>query len=901
MSRLTYRFLLRLLPAEFRSAHAQEMESLFAEALEDNGTSSRLARIWGWSRGAFDVVTLAIRLRFQRRIHTAPNKPSRSFMESFLQDIRYALRSLRTRPLFTGIAVMTLGLGIGANTAVFSVVNAILLSGVPMRAPEELVEVYTSDGPPNNYPYSVSSYPDYADLRERTDLFSGVAAYEAFFARYETEETTEPVWGEVVSHNLFSLLGLEPAVGRYFVPEEGQTIGTHPVVVLGYDFWQQRFGGDSSVVGRTIRLGGLLFTVVGVGAEEFQGFTAPGFSMDMWIPYMMAPSLPSFGVNRDLLNERGNRSTFIKARLRPNVDIERARVALNTLSAQLQQAYPDDWEGREFNLLPTKDVAIHPLVDTVLYSVAGMLMTVVGLVLLIACTNLAGLLVARASDRKKEIAIRLALGARRSQLVRQFLTETVLLSLIGGCAGLLLAHWLIRALVGFQPPIPVPINLDVGLDQTVLIFTLCVAVLAGLLFGLLPALQATKPDVAPTLKDDVGSGIGKQRRLTLKNGLIVAQVAISMILLLGAGLFIRSLKGAQDIDLGFSLREAGILWGMMDVSGIERDEWEVISATLEERAAAIPGIARVATAELLPLGMAFQTRSIDIPAVDPPPGEDHHNIAFNIISPTYLDVMEIPVVAGRGIGREDVEGSTPVVAISETAARRYWPGEDPIGREIITPRNERVYQVVGVVKDAKAWTIGEEYRPYIYFARAQNPTSSIMLVARGGIPEAQIVGELRRLVREVDPRLVIMDSKTMTEHLSVMLFPPRMAALLLGVFGLLALVLASTGLYGVVAFTVSRRVREVGIRMSLGADSGTVVKMVLKGAMALVAVGAAIGLALTAGLTQLIAQFLYGVSGTDPVTFVGVPGVLAAVALFAAYLPARRASKIDPVEALRAE
>jgi predicted permease len=508
MSRLTYRLLLRLLPPKFRAAHAREMESLFAEALETGPSTGRLARLWRWLRGAFDVVALAIRLRLARPGINKSKKPPRNTMDSLVQDIRYAFRNLRTRPLFTVIAVLTLALGIGANTAVFSIVNAVLLSGVPMRAPQELVEVYTSDGN-GGYPYSVSSYPDFVDLRERTDLFSGVAAYEGFFARLETEETTEAVWGELVSHDLFSVLGLEPAVGRYFVPEEGQTLSTHPVVVLGYDFWQQRYGGDSSVVGQTIRLAGLAFTVVGVGSEELQSFTAPGFTMDMWVPYVMAPSLPLFG-DRDLLNERGSRSSFVKARLRPGVEIEQARAALATISTQFQEAYPEAWEDREFNLLPTEEVAIHPIVDTALYSVAGLLMTVVGLVLLIACTNLAGLLLARASDRKKEIAIRLALGARRSQLVRQFLTETTLLGLIGGAAGLLVAHWLLRVLVGFQPPVPVPINLDAGLDQTVLLFTLAIALFAGFFFGLLPALQATKPDVAPTLKDDVGAAIGKQ-------------------------------------------------------------------------------------------------------------------------------------------------------------------------------------------------------------------------------------------------------------------------------------------------------------------------------------------------------------------------------------------------------
>ncbi len=340
---------------------------------------------------------------------------------------------------------------------------------------------------------------------------------------------------------------------------------------------------------------------------------------------------------------------------------------------------------------------------------------------------------------------------------------------------------------------------------------------------------------------------------------------------------------------------------MMDISGIEREEWESIATALEERAAAIPGVERVATAEMLPLGIGLQTREFDIPGVEPPPGEEHHNMAFNVVSPDYLDVMGIRVVAGRGIAAEDGRGSPPVIVVSETAARRFWPGEDPVGREIVTTSDERTHRIVGVARDTKVWSLGEEFRPYAYFARAQSSTSSIMMVATGVIPEAEIVRELRRAVQQTDTRLMIMDSKSMTGHLSVMLFPPRMAALLLGVLGLLALVLATTGLYGVVSFTVSRRTREMGIRISLGADAGSVIKMVLRGAMGLVVVGGAIGFAMTLGLAQLIRQFLYGVSAVDPITFLGIPAVLALVALVAAYVPARRASRVNPIEALRPE
>ncbi len=824
-------------------------------------------------------------------------------LDSLSQDIRYAFRRMAKNPGFTAIAILSLALGIGANTAIFSIVSTFLMGGVPMRAPEELVEIYTSDGD-QGYPYSISSHPDLRDLRERTDLFSGVVGYEGFLSRYETAETTQPVMGELVTHDLFSVLGIEPALGRFFVPEEGQTVGTHPVVVLGHSFWETRFGSDPGILGQTIRLGGHLFTVVGIAPKEVQSLTAPGFVMNMWAPYQMADALSMGGSVEGStydMDARGNSTVFIRARLQPGVTVDEARAALATMSAQNQSAYPEDWRGKEFNILPTNEVAIHPIVDGPLKGVAALLLSAVALVLLIACVNLAGFLLARASDRRKEIALRLALGAKRSALVRQLLVETLVLGLLGGGAGLLVATWGLQTLVSFQPPIPVPVNLEFGLDGKVLLFTGLVSAAAGLFFGLIPALQSTNPDVATTLKDEAGSTTGSRKRFTLRNALIVTQVAISMVLLLGAGLFIRSLSSAQDMDIGFSARDGAIAWVFMGISGSERDQQELMIQTLEDRALAIPGVDRVATAEVVPLGMSLQMTSWDIPGVEPPTGREHISIRYNLVSSSYFDVMEIPIVDGRSFSPEDRTESEGVVIISEATARRYWPGESPVGREIIRPGRDRTYRIVGVAKDTKVWTLGEEFQPYVYLARSQNNAMGAQFIARGSIPDAQIASQLRRMIQDTDSRLVIMESKTMAEHLSIQLFPPRAAAGLLGVFGLLALILATTGLYGTVAFSVSKRTREMGIRLSLGADAGKVVGMVLKGAMGLVMVGGVLGLVLSLGLAQVVSRFLYGTSPFDAVTFIGVPSILLGVAALAAFLPARRASKVNPVQALKTE
>jgi len=874
-------------------AHLEmEAETLMAQGMSEEEARAEAEKLFGDQKrfegqARKEAAVRELRVRWHDRF------------DSLIQDLRFAFRRMAKSPGFTAVAILSLALGIGANTAIFSIVNAFLMGGVPMRAPEELVEVYTSEAD-HGYPYSISSVPDLEDLRARTDLFSGVVGYWGMFSRLESDESTDPVIGELVSHDLFTVLGIEAALGRFFVPEEGETRNTHPVVVLGHSLWRTRFGSDPGVVGQTIRLGGTLFTVVGVAPEEVQSLTAPGFAMDMWAPYQMSDAFSIDGSPEDL-TIRGNRSIFIRARLRPGVTVEEVRAALATMSTQNQSAYPETWRGREFNILRTSEVAIHPFVDGPLKGVAALLLSVVGLVLLIACVNLAGFLLARASERKKEIALRLALGARRSTLIRQLLTETLVLGLLGGGAGLLVATWVLQALVSFQPPIPFPVNFQFGLDGRVLLFTGLVSAAAGLFFGLIPALQSTNPDVAPTLKDDSGSGGGRHRRLTLRNGLIVSQVAISTVLLLGAGLFIRSLYSAQDMELGFSARDGGIAWLMLGMSGVDRDEHEFLVRSLEDRALAIPGVEQVATAEMIPLGVGLQTTSWDLPGVEPPAGQEHISIRFNVISPTYFDVMEVPIVAGRAFSGDDRAESEPVAIVSEAAARVYWPGESPLGQVVTRATSEISYRIVGVAKDTKTWTLGEDFQPYVYLARSQVSTIGTMLVARGTIPDAEITGQLRRVIRDLDPRLVIMETKTMAEHLSVQLFPPRAAAGFLGAFGLLALILATTGLYGTVAFNVSKRTREMGIRISLGADAGKVVGMVLRSAMGLVVVGGSVGLILSLGLAQGVRTFLYGTSAFDPVTFLGVPAILLGVAALAAFLPARRASRVNPVQALKTE
>jgi predicted permease len=819
-------------------------------------------------------------------------------MDRFFQDLRYALRRLGRAPAFTAVAVLSLAVGIGANTAMFTLVNSVMLQEIPARAPEELVEIYTND---DDFLYATFSYPDFVDLREETGaVLEDVAATNMFFGRVREGEADAMIMGELVSGNYFDLLGVDMAMGRSFLLEEDQTPGTHPVTILSYGFWERFLGSDPEVLGREIQLNGTRFTVVGVAQPDFKG-SFPAIVPDAWVPMHMMAEVMEGGIAR--MEQRGSRNLFLKGRLADGVTAEEAQAAVAVVASRLAEAYPDTNEDRVFTLVPSKDVAVHPFIDRALVPVAGLLMAVVGIVLLVACANLASFLLARATDRRKEVAVRLALGASRGQLVRQLLTETVLLAMAGGAAGLILAGWLLSALQTFQPPVPIPMALDLGLDRTVLLFTMGVAVAAGVVFGLIPALQAVSPDVAPTLRDESSGGGGSRKAVWIRNGLVVAQVTLSLVLLVGSSLFLRSMRAAQDVDPGFSTDPAAIVWINGAMSGYEEPQQaRELLAELEARALALPGVTSVGSADRLPLGIGLQTRGYGIPGVEPPAGRENHEIDFTQINGSYFEAMGIELVQGRTFNESDGPDAPRVAIISEAAARQWWPGENPLGKVIHRGTLEGdPIQVIGVARDTKVRTIGEAPRPYVYQHWLQSGSNFQIFVVRGTTDESQLVRQVRREFLAVEPDLVIMEAKTMEDHMAIMLFGPRMAALLLSLFGGIALALACVGLYGVVSYAVSARTREVGIRMSLGASGKDVVGLILSGGMRLVIVGAFLGLGLSLALARLVSGFLYGVGAADLSTLIGVPAMFMAVSALAAFVPARRASRVDPMVALRSD
>jgi len=812
------------------------------------------------------------------------------------QDLKYAVRRLIRSPGFTAVAVLSLALGIGANTAMFSLVNAVLIRDLPVSAPAELVEVYTSES--DGYQFATSSQPDYQDLKARDDVFSGVVGTRTFIARMDRDGKPEVVFGELISWDYFQVLGVPMELGRSFVPEEDATIGTHPVAILGHQTWTQRFGADPSVLGTSVYLNSRPYTVVGVAPEAFTG-SMPVMVSTFFVPLMMTDEL--MGLSSGQIERRSSRSMFLKARLKPGVTVEQANASLASLSTALGEMYPETNENRVMSALATGDVALHPLVDRALLPVAGLLLTVVGVVLLIACANLASFLLARAEGRRKEIAVRLALGAKRSTLIRQLMIETTLLAILGGLAGFVLANWTLQLLMSFQPPMPVMVNFDVSLDRTVLFFTGGVSLLAGMLFGLAPALQATNPDIAPTLKNE-GTGGGRPRRFSLRNMLVVTQVAFSFVLLIGAGLFVRSLQKAQLIDPGFDTGPAALVWAMPELSGYETSEAvRVFSETYEQRLLDHPLIDAVGQTDVVPLGMGVSTNGYILPGAPSESPDGDHDIDSSTGSVGYMGAMGIELVRGRGFQVGDRD-SDFVVIVSAAFVDRFYPGEDVVGR-VIMGGADREFRIVGVAKDTKVRTLGEAPRPYVYRLQGQieDRFLSGQFVVRGQGTGVELLAAAQAVLDEVDPNMVLMEAKTMNDHLALMLFPPRMAAMLLSVFGALALVLAAIGIYGTVSYSVAKRTRELGIRMSLGASRGDVVSMAVSGGMRLVMVGGVVGVVLAGAGTWGLSSFLYGIGTTDLATFAVIPVILAGVALAAAWVPARRASRVDPVTALRSE
>jgi macrolide transport system ATP-binding/permease protein len=816
------------------------------------------------------------------------------FVDSVVMNVRYAIRRLTRSPVFTLVAVVSLGLGIGANTAMFSLVNAAIIRDLPFEEPERLVDIYEST---EGFSHGTLSYPDYLDLIEGSrDVFESVSGHQFAFLQVDVESGVELITAEAVTGNYFSTLGVQPAIGRLLSDEDHVAPGAHPVVVLGYNYWVSRYGADPGAVGTPLRISGREYTVIGVAPEEYPG-ALRCLEPAAFVPIMMYDELQG---STNALLARRNHSFFAKARLLPGASFVQAEEVANRVTASLQDLYPDAWQSTSaFGLEATDDVIMNPMIDRFLVPAAGMILAVVGLVLLIACANLASFLLARAADRRKEIAVRLAMGAKRRTLIGQLLTETVILAALGGVAGVFLAVQSLNALVAADLPLPLPITLDLSLDRTVLGFSILVSVAAGLLFGLVPALQSTNPDVAPTLRDETaGGGRGKSARL--RNLLVVGQMSVSVVLLVGAGLFLRSLDASRNIDPGFGDAPTGILELTMPATRYDDAESMVYLEALTEEIGRIPGVEAVGHIDNLHLDqLNTQSLRMNVDGIDPPPERDFHTVDYGEIDDGFLLTAGIEVVAGRGFDASDDSDTEPVSLVSEEFARRFFPEEEAIGRTIVAEGDELV--VVGVTTDHKVRNIGEVTRPYVYLSHRQSNSRNVKILARTAGDSERLVLEMMAAARALDPEIMVIQTTTMRRHLSMMLLAREMGAMVVGGFALLALLLASIGLYGVVSYAVARRAKEVGIRLSLGADSAAVVRMLTVGGMKLVAIGGAIGLILSAALAQLLSRLLYGVPALDPLTFLGVPLVLGLVALLASWIPARAVTRIDPVGALRAE
>ncbi len=818
-------------------------------------------------------------------------------MSALYADLRFALRTLSKSPAFTAVAVFSLALGIGPNTAIFSLVDAVLFEEWGVDDPERLVDIYTltSEGE-----YFFSPYSSFELIDEgATDIFESVAQHSVFTGRIEGESgEAELVLGEMVSGNYFDVMGVRALIGRTFLPEEDATEGTHPVVVLGHRYWQTRHAGEPGLVGSEIRLNGRPYTVVGIAPEEFRGRLAPGLGTDFWVPFRMFPHLlPSKMTNGDLT---------ITGRLREGVAPGTAIAAVETISAREnaeRQALDPERRGR-FALIGVSlaDVRLHPNFDAILTRFALLLFVAVGLVLLVACVNLAGFLLSRASERRKEMAVRVAMGAGRGAIIRQLLVESLVLSGAGAALGLALGQLAMQALVSIEPPIPVPLELEVGLSAPLLLFTVGTALVAAVLFGLTPALEATRAPVAATLRDETGSS-GSRRKVGARGLLVASQMALSTVLLFGAGLFVRSLQEASALDVGFSTRAAAVVKVESGANEYSTEERVAFIEELGRRLASQPVVESFGLTARMPLDVGVTQTAFDVPGVDPPPDRNQHVLEMAPITPGFFETMGIPLLEGRAFDETDRDGAPLVTILSKAAADQFWPGESAIGKTLIRdPDGSDALTVVGVAGNVKIWSLGEGPRPYMYRPYLQGlEFSGFSITARGNAPPGEIAALVRAEARAIDPEIFLTQVGTLEDHLGYVYFLPRMAAVMLSLVGVLALSLASMGLYGMVSYGVSRRTREVGIRMALGAERSEVIRMVLMSGLTLVGIGAGIGIVASVGLGQIVEQFLYGVGGLDPVTIFAAPLMLALVAGLATYLPARRAARVDPVRALRSE
>ena len=834
------------------------------------------------------------------------------WFEELLQDLRIGLRMMWKNPGFTLVVTATLALGIGANTAIFGLVDALLLRPLPVKAPGELVLFMRGEGRG-----PALSYPDFTALRERNEVLSDLALFTQAPISFGNNVRSEVVLGGMVSGNYFDVLGITSAFGRTFLPEEDRTPGANPVVVLSHSFWQSRFNSDPALVGQTIVLNNRRFTVIGIAPAGFDG-ESPPMKVSLWIPVMMMstmrwePNEPG----RDPLSNRQYENFGAIGRLKQGVSVTQAQAALETINRQLEDSNPpppgqrlNRNDDRSLRLISPQGIMIGPIREMAVTSSRLAAATVLT-VLLIACANVANLLMARAAKRRKEVAVRLALGATRWRLIRQLLTESVLLALAGATAGLFLAYWINQLLMAFKPPFPPPFTFtfDLSFDIRTFVFTFLLAVATGVLFGLVPALQASKPDVLPALKDDSNTETLRVRWLNLRNALVVTQVALSLALLISTGLFLRTLRYAQQIDLGFKPDQVLEVSFNLKLQGYNETKGREFYQRIVERLENLPGVQTASVTNLLPLGFMWLTTPVmpedrEVPL-------DERVFAGNVsVGSQYFETIGTPLLRGRDFSTQDTIKSPPVAIVSEKLARTLWPeiknpGE-ALGKRLRVGRSDLIScEVIGVAEDARNNIfnrIDKEPEPTIYRPFAQNYSALASLIVRTDGDPRGLISTVRREVAALDENLPPQNLQPLSETVSLASWSARTGAAVLGVFGLLGLVLAAIGIYGVMSYSVSVRTREIGLRMAVGAETRDVIKLIVKQGMGLALIGAVIGVMVAVAVTRLLASLLYGVTATDPATFAGVVLFVIVVAVLACYLPARRATKVDPMMALRCE
>jgi putative ABC transport system permease protein len=876
--------------AEIVEELSQHLEDRYEQSLKGGATEeeSYAAALLDLTEGDLLADELRRVERPARHETVAPGAPRRmKLFGDFWQDVRYGLRVLLKNPGFTAVAVIALAIGIGANSAIFSVVNTVLLRPLPYKDSERLVMVWEDDTK-HGYPRDTPAAANYVDWRDQNKVFEGMAAIAEQSFNLTGVGEPERIVGRRVSANLFSLLGVAPQLGRAFLPEEDAP-GAGRVVMLSYGLWQRRFGSDPALVGKPLTLNGEPHTVVGVMPK---GFEFPTREDELWVPIAFTQQQAA---------SRGNHYLEVIARLKPGVELEQAQAEMSTIASRLSQQYPEQNTELGAVVVPLHEQVVGDIKPALL-----VLLGAVGFVLLVACANVANLLLARAAVRQKEIALRVALGASRLRLIRQFLTESVLLAALGGVAGLLLALWGVNLLKAF-----IPENISqlkaISVDAKVLGFTLLVSMLTGFIFGLAPATQASSFNLNETLKEGGRDAASGARGKRIRSLLVVAEVAVSLVLLIGAGLLINSFMRLRSVDPGFradNLLTMNVLLPQQKYP--EQARRTAFYDDLIRRVEALPGVRSASVTNWIPLVSQGDSVGVTVEGQpDPGPGKTPI-VVTRVVGPHYFKTMGVQLVRGRDFDeRQDRLDAPAVVVISEATARRFWPDEDPVGKRLAPGRvtsPEDWCQVVGVVKDVHQFDLAAEPRPQMYFTYAQAEFFAPRhLVVSTDVDPLSLAGTVRKTVWEIDRDQPVSNVSTMEDVLSDSLARQRFSMLLLGIFAGVALVLAAVGLYGVMSYTVAQRTREIGLRMALGAQQRDVLRLVVWQVLKLVLVGVAVGLVAAFALTRVMTSLLFGVSATDPATLATISAVLIAVALVASYVPARRATKVDPLIALRYE